>query len=130
MRSEEINERIREIEGDDTIWKDEESGKSFPCIGWFWRTVDFDAPDYSFGIIPAGTPEFTISSTHGPDEHGPRRPKRFVGFMENNKWDYPYTRTLTADEWAECKRLIVVACGSPTESNLRAVWDCIGGFAK
>lgn len=49
-------------------------GKRIPYIGWFWRLVDFDRR-----IVPIG-------------DCG-----EFVGFMENNKWDYP-ERTLTDTE--------------------------------
>lgn len=49
-------------------------GKSIPYIGWFWRDVDFTNP-FCMGVIPKGR------------DHNERP---LVGFMENNKWDYPY----------------------------------------
>jgi hypothetical protein len=126
MTSAEMNRRIVEIEADDSLWSDD-SGKKFPYIGWFWREVDFDEPTYRFGYIPVGSPEFSVGCG-GEIKHGPGTTAQFVGFMENNKWDYPYTRRLTAEEWTECKRLIAVACGEPTEANLRAVWAFVGQF--
>jgi|JI9StandDraft_1071089.scaffolds.fasta_scaffold73457_5 hypothetical protein len=128
MTSEEINNRIREIDDDETAWKHGDSGKSFPSIGWFWRTVNFDDPTYKFGYIPIGTPEWTCSGGD-TETHGPRRTDVFVGFMENNKWDYPYTRKLTTEEWAKCRSLIETACQSTSEATLRAVWDFVQGFA-
>lgn len=77
--------------------------KAVPYIGWFWREVDFDAPTYTFGILPG----------------------EFKGFMENNKWDYPYTRPTTPDEWAEITSLLIVLAGDPSVERSQAVWDAI-----
>lgn len=54
---------------------DTEYGKHIPYIGWFWRDVDFS----DLSRIPIGN----CGS--------------FVGFMKNNKWDYP-GRLLTLEE--------------------------------
>lgn len=50
-------------------------GKRVPYIGWYWRHIEFSDPT----SIPIG-------NCGG-----------FVGFMANNKWDYP-ERALTAEE--------------------------------
>jgi hypothetical protein len=55
------------------------SGKNIPYIGWFWRNVDF------CGCVPIGSME---ASDEGPG---------FIGFIGNNKWDYP-ERDLTDNE--------------------------------
>jgi len=49
-------------------------GKRLPYIGWYWRSVDFAGKRISVGDCG-----------------------EFIGFMENNKWDYP-ERLLTAEE--------------------------------
>lgn len=49
-------------------------GKRIPYIGWFWRTVDFYHKKISIG-----------------------KALSLVGFIENNKWDYP-ERYLTDKE--------------------------------
>ena len=66
-------------------------GKRVPYIGWFWRFVTFSDPT----SIPIG-------------DCG-----EFVGFMENNKWDYPQ-RNLTHAEFAHVIALIDSAM---TEGN-------------
>jgi len=53
---------------------DNDTEKRLPYIGWYWRSVDFAGRS-----IPVG-------------DCGD-----FIGFMENNKWDYP-ERDLTPDE--------------------------------
>lgn len=60
-------------------------GKRVPYIGWFWRNVDF--ANGTFYIGDCG---------------------EFVGFMENNKWDYP-ERPLTPDEAAQVTAIICEA---------------------
>lgn len=56
-------------------------GKRIPYIGWYWRHVTFH------GDIPIG-------------DCG-----EFIGFMVNNKWDYP-ERNLTESEKMEVMRII------------------------
>jgi len=80
MNSTDLNEKIMKLcedftnddHKDITVNGLEESGKVVPFIGWFWRSVDFDKP-IRLGYIPG----------------------QFVGFMEDNKWDY--------DEWETTK---------------------------
>jgi hypothetical protein len=50
-------------------------GKRIPYIGWYWRYVNFSRPT----SIPIGNCG------------------AFIGFMANNKWDYP-ERNLTEEE--------------------------------
>lgn len=57
-------------------------GKRLPYIGWFWRHLNF-----SEGSLPLG-------------DCG-----SFIGFMPNNKWDYP-ERDTTPDEFAAIMRII------------------------
>jgi len=56
-------------------------GKRLPYIGWYWRHIAFS------GAIPIG-------------DCG-----EFVGFMGNNKWDYP-ERDLTEQEKSDVMRII------------------------
>ncbi|GAG80631.1 unnamed protein product, partial [marine sediment metagenome] len=74
----EMNRFISELDGDldcdtgpdyNVDGYTEDSGKIVPYIGWFWRVVPFNEKKLTLGSIPSG----------------------FIGFMENNKWDY--------DEW-------------------------------
>lgn len=54
---------------------DDKTEKRVPYIGWFWRHIEFSNPKQ----IPIG-------------DCG-----EFIGFMANNKWDYP-ERFLSEDE--------------------------------
>lgn len=64
------------LERDQKRSKETGRDKRIPYIGWFWRRVNF----------------FDRIITIGEGEDG------FVGFMENNKWDYPQ-RDLTEAEF-------------------------------
>jgi hypothetical protein len=63
----------------------EATGKSLPYIGWFWREVDFTEPTIRLGDCGD-----------------------FVGFMENNKWDYPQWRTKEEQTAEIVKRLLAM----------------------
>lgn len=64
-----------------------EHGKRVPYIGWYWRSVDFASPEPYIPIGHCG---------------------EFVGFMENNKWDYPQ-RSLEPDEVAQVLTIVTEA---------------------
>ena len=86
-------------------------GKRLPYIGWFWRHVCFSSGRVSVGDCG-----------------------QFVGFMENNKWDYP-ERELTPDEFAGLMAIIDAAMRlseqggelsrivKETNDKLGEVWD-------
>lgn len=86
--------------------------KRLPYIGWFWRHIEFSAPT----SIPIGNCG------------------QFVGFMANNKWDYP-SRHLTSDEAAHVIAIvdeamllsqqggIVAEIKTSTNAKLREIWD-------
>lgn len=57
-------------------------GKRLPYIGWYWRHLEF-----SSGLLPIG-------------DCGD-----FIGFMANNKWDYP-ERDLTPEEFDKVMEII------------------------
>lgn len=57
-------------------------GKRLPYIGWFWRHLHFSA-----GAVPIG-------------DCG-----EFIGFMANNKWDYP-ERMTTPEEFTQIMAII------------------------
>lgn len=106
MTNQELNAAIQDVcDREDLAIQ---GGKCIPYIGWFWRTIDFNAPTHEFGIFPGESDE-----------------PRFVGFMGNNKWGYDYTRETTRKEWRKIKRLLEVAVTNPTRKTTKAVWDYI-----
>ena len=60
--SAQLNEMIDQVQEKFEHMND---GKPIPYIGWYWRNVDFNDP-------------VTLGDCG-----------MFIGFMENNKWDYP-----------------------------------------
>ena len=107
MNNKEINTKI--VEAEETIIYESLLGeKTIPYIGWFWREIDFDAEEMDFGVIPAGTADVVIDGI--PQE--PKSKKALVGFMANNKWDYPYVHA-NKKQWAEIKAAIVDALEDP-----------------
>lgn len=90
---------------------DDGDDKRVPYIGWFWRHIAFSDPTR----IPIG-------------DCG-----EFIGFMANNKWDYPQ-RDLTADEAAHVIAIIdeamrmnqqggnLAEIEANTNSRLRELW--------
>ena len=121
MNSEELNKAIADICDDASIaFEIAGTGKRLPYIGWFWRRVNFDQETYNFGVIPHGTPSHTITCGDTVEERGPYSTAPLVGFMENNKWDYPYVHA-DACEWAEIKGLLEAAVISRSVDDLSAV---------
>jgi len=57
-----------------------ETGKSLAYIGWYWRDVDFTEP------FVLGRCKFDGTTIPGIGVF--ESPADFIGFMENNKWDY------------------------------------------
>lgn len=94
--SAELNRALSEIAGRDDL--EVRHGKAIPYIGWYWRCVDFDQP-ISFGDCGD-----------------------FVGFMENNKWDYPEF-TLTPEQDAEVKAMLRDLAAEPSYPKCRMFWD-------
>ena len=112
MNSNQLNDAIAEICDKDGMPYEAFGGKCIPYIGWFWRTVDFDKDSCWFGVMPPL-----------PDNPG----KTYVGFMENNKWNYPEI-VIAGDDWVRVKELLVIAVLDPTHDNLKAVDDKIHSF--
>ena len=106
LTSDELNERIAALDGRDDLPYEAFRDKAVPYIGWFWRHVDFDQDDYSFGLMP--------------DRLG----GALVGFMENNKWEYNYTNC-PPDDWQEIRQLLEAAVLDQTRDNLKAANDKI-----
>lgn len=121
MDSEEINRKISECEDSHSQVFECFGGKCIPYIGWFWRTVEFDCTTYSFGVIPAG-------SGGGKDSFDAKTKCHQVGFMENNKWDYPY---VDADEkkWEKIKKLLIKALNEQTRKNFSKLNEEIQSLA-
>jgi hypothetical protein len=64
MNNDQLNDAIYRLD------ESSDQSKPVPYLGWFWRQVDFD-----------GTPTIGIAPDHEAKQ-------TFVGFMENNKWEY------------------------------------------
>lgn len=92
-----LNAAISEVCDDTSVGFEAYGGKTIPYIGWYWRTVDFDADGYSFGVMPDRTWD---SVAHAR------------GFMESNKWGYPSTRKTTPEEWKVIKDALRKATAS------------------
>lgn len=92
-----LNAKIYDIADDEGL-SHNRHGKAIPYIGWCWRDVDFTQP-ISFGDCGD-----------------------FVGFMENNKWGYP-DFTLTPEQDAEAKAMLVGVGAEPTYARCREFWD-------
>ena len=73
-----LNKQIEKLDSGESLAYEPFGGKVIPYIGWYWRTVDFTAKDYSFGILP-------VCDNIFEENDKPR-----VAFMENNKWGYDY----------------------------------------
>ena len=114
MNSDELNKRIRELESLYPVLPFEAfGGKAIPHIGWYWRTVNFDRDDTPlFGVIPPGA----------------ESPRPLVGFMENNKWDYPVI-VPSEEEWANIKALLIKAVSSLQPDDLEAANNAIQALA-
>lgn len=85
-----INTTLNDLVGQLANYEEGESdphghGKRVPYVGWYWRSVDFASSDYRIGDCGS-----------------------FVGFMENNKWDYP-ERRMTPDEAAQVTAIVCEA---------------------
>lgn len=101
-----LNAEMRAIDREDfpfTVRGLEGSGKIVPYIGWFWRAVDFSAPEFWLGYCN--------------DPQG-----QFVGFMVNNKWGYPEFR-ITAEQAARVRELLVAVAVDPNETTCQALYD-------
>lgn len=119
MESAELNRRIEELEESDPKPFIAFGGKAIPYIGSFWRQFDFDTHSPTLGVIPPG-----------PEELDPQREHpALVGFMVNNKWDYPRIG-LSAEEWAELRRLLEEAVTVHSRVALKAFNDYVQAFAN
>ena len=69
--------------------------------------MNFDNFDRLFGVLPGGE----------------------VGFMQNNKWDYPYVKA-SEEQWAKIKGLLILAVENTTRDTLEAVDVAIQGLIE
>ena len=77
----ELNAWIQDwVDDGDKGFDPHDTGKQLAYIGWYWRTVDFTKP-FQLGRCLAKGVSIDNIQIEGPAD--------FVGFMENNKWDYP-----------------------------------------
>lgn len=125
--SAELNEALSGICDDDGFGYHSAVGdKAIPYIGWFWRRVNFDAPGpYVFGVIPAGTADAEVNGR----PIGPLSKGNAVGFMENNKWNYPEVLATPA-QWQEIRRLTNEVCDRPCRDTLSLLDSAIQSLAK
>ena len=105
LSGEDLNKAIRELETQ--FENDMPHSKPIPYMGWFWRTVNFDADRCSFGLCPNGTGK-----------------PPFVAFMENNKWGYS-SITIDGNNWNAIKAVLQVAARERTLASVRAAYDAI-----
>ena len=103
----ELNMRIREI-------CDDGCEKTIPYIGWFWRNFNFDSMPYTLGVIPA--------DAEGLSEN-------YVGFMQNNKWGYPYLE-MNTEESLQLLFLIEAAVDSPCDETLSKVREFMQSLGR
>jgi hypothetical protein len=82
-----VNEKLNRLISQYADEGNEEHEKLVPYIGWYWRWVDFAGDDPYIPIGHCG---------------------EFVGFMENNKWDYP-ERGLTQEEVDQVREIVCTA---------------------
>jgi hypothetical protein len=120
--SEELNKKIAEIADNEEFAI--KYDKSIPYIGWFWRSVDFLQKSYEFGITITSQDDEYINEDFNEDD------EPLVGFMENNKWDYYYTRRTTESEWQEIIKQLEDIVDSPTKEKCQTLWDFIQNFGK
>ncbi len=106
--SDELNKKIEQSE-DQHGELEVIGGKIIPYLGWYWRRVNFDSKTYNFGII---------------DDD----PEGFVGFCENNKWNYPLTDQLKPEEWAQVRYLLERLVDNPNKETVKDLWDYIQSF--
>ncbi|HEX9986928.1 MAG TPA: hypothetical protein VGE45_00410 [Chloroflexia bacterium] len=106
MTSEELNEKLREIEnrGAYSISELDRHGKMLPYVGWYWRDVDFATPAIRLGDCGS-----------------------FKGFMEDNKWDH-IEWSPSAEESADIVRLVHAVAEKPGPESLRALYNYIQGL--
>ena len=96
------------------------TGKLFPYVGWFWRAVSWDngcQRGYKL-YIPSDSAE-----RYDPDAIPGDEPQ-FIGFMENNKWDYEEGRC-TADSFRTIRKAFEAAVLSPTLETLRVAFQAV-----
>ena len=94
-----INERFNSFIGDWADYKNTTEdprghGKRVPYIGWFWRAVNFAQKEITIGDCGD-----------------------FIGFMENNKWDYPQ-RDLSLEEADKVINIIIAAIRAANQGGL------------
>lgn len=118
MESKEFNERIAKLDGVENKPYESFGEKVIPYTGWYWRTVNFDAPTMQFGVIPAGTEEAL----------SPVNDKPLVGFMQNNKWGYDYVYA-SAIEWFNIRSQIETALLSMRKEDFAKANELIQALA-
>jgi hypothetical protein len=119
--SAELNKRLSEIDADEKDYGYTAiAGKRLPYIGWYWRSVDFTVMGrYAFGVIPQGTADFMC----------PPLQSRFIGFMENNKWDYDYVFA-DPEQWVAIVSLCQDVADNPCSDTLLALNDAVQALGE
>jgi hypothetical protein len=105
LTSDDINARLAEIADSESISPAPLAGKAIAYYGWYWRSVNFDAP-------------ITFAYADGGGWDVPS----WVGFCENNKWGYDEF-TCDSEQSAEVRRLCEILATEPTRENAQALFD-------
>lgn len=92
-----LNERISELDQDESLPFMIHGGKSIPYQGWYWRSISADYIPLAFN-------------------------GHWVGFCENNKWGYPSV-AVRGDAAAVIVGLLEAVASDPSASNLKALYD-------
>lgn len=102
ISDETLNEMIDEMLAEDerfVIKGLESTGKCIPYIGWYWRCVDFAR----VRLGDCGS---------------------FIGFMENNKWEYPEW-SVTEEQTKSIRAQLCEIVTEPTQAKLQRFFDYI-----
>lgn len=107
MTSDELNAKLQELSDREDFAPSAlaGTGKLLPYYGWFWRSVDFDHPI-----------TFAYANGCGDDVPG------WVGFCENNKWDYEMF-TASADDSKRVRELAEALASEPSHETAQALFD-------
>jgi len=114
MNDDELNQKIRDLDDrDDELAPAELAGigKVVAYYGWYWRTVDFSSP---------------ITFAYCARQPGEGDTPNWVGFCENNKWNYE-TFTTTMEETKRVRELCVALALDPTPAAARRLFDYMQG---
>lgn len=101
----ELNRKLSNLSDDESLSPIPACGKAIAYYGWFWRTVDFSIPL-----------RFAYADGNGIDVPS------WVGFCENNKWDYEIFEISWADTQA-VRELCVSLAETPSRETATKLFE-------